>query len=1103
MFTLNTIKRECNSASYSRGREYYNNGSVTRYSEQAGGTGIYKLSAVVQGERKYKTSMTVDCNRDSILQWHCSCPYDFGGMCKHLAALGMKFFYESDASHEVTYRSTNTGHMQTDSLRRNTFSLVDTAFRADHAKDLGGRLTEELARAEDKPAGKYNEESITVLLDFENESTGLSATRDVWEGHRKRPVLRLVSAQDFSRVPSVPYSPVAVPVDAQLREKLPYRYALLFEYVCSVAPAASGVYTLPWTAVDILFSMLQGLDRVFYRPTGKKLSISDAVHKPSVKVSTQSNGELLLEYGDNLEIIPGKLANYGLADHVIMKLNPGVPGVFYSGMKEKRVSVRRDMADRFVRTALPVLRKEAVIDESQVKPVVQVDIKPEILLSVKYGKCEDELLLVPEINYGGYQTVRPFLAAEAEAYRRLRYRAPGPDSACLRDTGERIVSYSRAMYLEHDVYSHLEQYTFLTPDADGNLTVSGNEGRYRLIRELLPRIPSHWVLLYDKGLENLKVERQDISIAFDFSLDEGNGLLDFDLEFQCGRLNLTPEMLYDFIRSNRSYMNVGGNLIEVSNREELERLFTALVHMNLESGKSGGYRSRLSRAPELEALVEKSRHFSARYNESYNRFIQEMKNGKPVEAVSIPEAFRKVLRPYQVHGVEWMHFLKKYGFGGILADDMGLGKTLQALVMLSMSGRKGPSLVVCPKTLMYNWQYEIRKFVPEMKVLLADGPALERERKLKKLKEYDVVVTSYPLLHKDIKYFSAVEFEYCVIDEAQYIKNPATKTAQSVKAVKARHRLALSGTPMENSLLELWSVFDFVMPDYLGSEGSFRLRYQNAVPDPDRNSELGLLNRKIKPFILRRTKKQMLKELPPRIDQVSYAELTPGQLALYTRILEQVRSDVYGTVGRKGFEKSHIEILAALTRLRQICNHPGLLDEKFMLEKSISGKMEMFEELIDESVEGGHKVLVFSQFTKMLNIFREHLEKKKWKYCYLDGRSRSRQSIIDEFNNNDEVKIFLISIKAGGFGLNLTSADTVIIYDPWWNPMVEEQAADRAHRIGQENTVNVYRLITKGTVEEKIQRLQERKRALFDSVINDSGEFMQKLTWEDLKEVLG
>ena len=340
-----------------------------------------------------------------------------------------------------------------------------------------------------------------------------------------------------------------------------------------------------------------------------------------------------------------------------------------------------------------------------------------------------------------------------------------------------------------------------------------------------------------------------------------------------------------------------------------------------------------------------------------------------------------------------------------------------------------------------------------------------------------------------------MEFDVCIIDESQMIKNPETHLARHVKKIKAGQRIALTGTPMENSILDLWSVFDFILPGYLGQKDAFRIQYEQA--DRDR------LLQRITPFLLRRTKSDVLPELPEKIEETLYAPLTQNQLSLYQQALVQIRSAMKEEITRQGLAQSRMAILAGLTRLRQICNHPGLLHDAYRSVQGISGKLELFDEILHALLANGHKILVFSQFTQMLAILSRRLQDQQIPFCYLDGQTQDRQQVIQRFNTAPELPVFLISLKAGGFGLNLTAADTVILYDPWWNPMVEDQAADRAHRFGQKKAVTVYRLISQGTIEEKMENLQERKRQEFDQVVNRSGcQGDLPLSLEDLKALL-
>jgi SNF2 family DNA or RNA helicase len=460
------------------------------------------------------------------------------------------------------------------------------------------------------------------------------------------------------------------------------------------------------------------------------------------------------------------------------------------------------------------------------------------------------------------------------------------------------------------------------------------------------------------------------------------------------------------------------------------------------------------------------------------------------------EVLEDTLRGYQKKGVQWLKALKKTNLGGILADEMGLGKTIQVIALLGHMSKQ--SLIIVPSSLMYNWKKEFEKFTPETKVLIISG-SKERRDELNAIKsEYDVIITSYPLIRRDLDYYLGDEFEYCILDEAQYIKNPDTKTAKFVKKVKSNHRLVLTGTPIENNLIELWSIFDFILPGYLKDKKTFNKEF---IKKERENHEK--LVRLINPFILRRKKNDVLNELPEKIVNVVYSKLNKKQERIYDSYLLDMKERLKELRDENSINSSHIEILSILTRLRQICCDPGLFVEDYD-EKS--GKLQLLEELIDELLEGNHKILIFSQFTTMLKIISELLKRKRIKFSYLDGQIKvdKREKVITDFTSG-KTDIFLISLKAGGTGLNLTEADTVIHVDPWWNPAVEDQATDRAHRIGQKDVVNVYKVITRNTIEEKIYEIQLNKRELIDSVIENKDiatTFNSKEAYEVLSEYL-
>lgn len=476
----------------------------------------------------------------------------------------------------------------------------------------------------------------------------------------------------------------------------------------------------------------------------------------------------------------------------------------------------------------------------------------------------------------------------------------------------------------------------------------------------------------------------------------------------------------------------------------------------------------------------------------------------PYEECEIPSGIQASLRNYQVDGIRWLDRLRKMHLNGILADDMGLGKTLQAITILTQYIADHPgqhSIVVCPTSLVYNWKEEFSKFNPKIRALAVDGNPHHRKKLLSEIHQFDIIITSYTLLQKDIEFYKTIPFGYAILDEAQHIKNRGTRNAQSVKAIQAAHRLILTGTPIENSLDELWSLFDFLMPGLLSTYDRFVEKYIRFPAVQQSNKNLDHLRRKVAPFILRRMKKDVLSDLPPVSEIVYHCHLSEIQQELYRSYAASAREELSQLVKKEGFDRVQIHVLATLTRLKQICCHPAIF-AKDHAESGDSSKYDMLLELLQTLMDGRHKTVIFSQYTRMLNIVREDLQKQGIRFEYLDGSSKNRLSIVKKFNEDQNIPIFLVSLKAGGSGLNLVGADTVIHYDMWWNPAVENQATDRVHRLGQKNSVSSYKLITLNTIEEKILELHNRKKSLVKEVVSRDEDMMAKLTWEEVLELL-
>lgn len=445
--------------------------------------------------------------------------------------------------------------------------------------------------------------------------------------------------------------------------------------------------------------------------------------------------------------------------------------------------------------------------------------------------------------------------------------------------------------------------------------------------------------------------------------------------------------------------------------------------------------------------------------------------------------------------------LAECGFGGIMADDMGLGKTLQTIAFLATEYEKHgiPSLVVAPTSLIFNWQAEFEKFMPDMKIKVVHGQPEERRKILQTAGEYQVLITSYGLIRRDLPYYAEHTFDYCIIDEAQHIKNPNTAGAKAVKSVRANGYFALTGTPIENNLTELWSIFDFVMPGYLLNRAKFRRLYEIPIVRHQERNALESLQRQIKPFVMRRLKKNVLKELPEKIESRVVCELNEEQKRLYMAYAAQAQAEVRRLEAEKGLGKSHIEILSLITRLRQLCCHPAMFIDDY---DGGSGKLEALLELVESALQSGRRILIFSQFTSMLKMISKMLEKMEVEHFYLDGSVSSVKRLDMTYAFNHGMRdVFLISLKAGGTGLNLATADMVIHVDPWWNPAVENQATDRAHRIGQNKIVQVVKLVTRGTIEEKICRLQEKKQEMINAVVEDGEVMLSSMTMEEIQSL--
>lgn len=616
-------------------------------------------------------------------------------------------------------------------------------------------------------------------------------------------------------------------------------------------------------------------------------------------------------------------------------------------------------------------------------------------------------------------------------------------------------------------------------DYKGKAALQGEESVVRFFATGLPELKKTWQVR--EGERFRHVTRDLVRIEPQFALREkDDGWLDFHVHYTAGKEAVfSPADLGALLRSG-GHTKLKDGRTAIADPGLAADLEEVLRDCNPRQER-GAYRVPPSQREYLEASIVAWQNPAARERE------------REWERAGSPPDFRSSLplRPYQIEGAGWLLAKARAGSGGLLADEMGLGKTVQTLALIETL--PGPVLVVCPSSLVWNWKREAAHFLPQLPVLTLDGA--RREKSFSAIPAHRLVITSYALLRRDIERYRGLEFSAVVLDEAQHIKNPESQNAKAACALAARSRFILTGTPIENSLRDLWSLYEFLLPGYLGSRQDFRDRYETPLLNGERGALWERLQRRIRPHLLRRLKKNILTELPDKIEQVIEVELSEKQKAAYTQLQQTARAQIDQLKDQGG--PARMKVLTALLRLRQACCDLRLLGAP----EGSSAKLDALMELLGEALDGGHRVLVFSQFTSMLDLMAEALGEQSIEFCRLDGSTKNREEVVGRFQNGT-VPVFLISLKAGGVGLNLTAADTVIHFDPWWNPAVEAQATDRAHRIGQKNVVTAIKLIARDTVEERVLRMQEKKRELIAGAL-DTEAALGALSAEDLRELVG
>lgn len=875
------------------------------------------------------------------------------------------------------------------------------------------------------------------------------------------------------------------------------KYAKIINYVNNTENTNFRYYGKKLSESSILLDE-EGLDELFEILKGRKIEIEkDANVKkvtlipsnPNIEFYLNKNAKNELELTHNLEnynyiIIDGKKYTYIIMDEFIYRAKKNIKNTTFKLLEIYKKNYideikfnTRQLPDFFALIE-PKIKDNLVIniDKEEIKEYIPEELGIKIFLDYN------------ESNY---------ITAE------LKF--------CYGDTEfnpideNKNLKIARNAIKETECLNQLRKTGFMLDEQNKRFILVSDEAIYNFLTEDIEMYMQKFKVMVTDNFKSKKIKEPKIG---NIGVKIENNLLVINLENINYDKNEIKEILQRYALKKKYYRLKDGNFIDLESNENIEFL------NNLESGlgisyediENGTISLPIYRSMYMEKILNNLDKSKVKKEESYVDFIKDTSKEKENTTLTLPKSLKGDLREYQKNGFQWLQMLEKYELGGILADDMGLGKTIQVITLIlkykEEQKEKLPSIVIAPSSLTLNWKNEIQKFAPTLETIVINGSLEQRKKKIKDIKKYDLIITSYDLLKRDLELYEKedITFKYAIADEAQYIKNSNTQNAKALKSIKAETRYALTGTPIENSLAELWSIFDYIMPGYLFKYKKFKQLYEVPIVKDNDMYSMKKLKMLIEPFILRRTKKEVLTELPEKTITILNNEMEDEQQKIYLSYLAKAKQEAMQEIEINGVEKSHIKILALLTRLRQICCHPSLFLEDYNQDSS---KLKQCIEIIKDGIEAGHKILLFSGYTSMFDIIEKELLKEDINYYKLTGKTNvnERVELVEDFNQNENVKVFLISLKAGGTGLNLTGADMVIHYDPWWNISAENQATDRAYRIGQKNNVQVYKLITKNSIEEKIYELQEKKSKLIDNVLNTETTFINKLSKDEIMKL--
>lgn len=1128
---------------YKRGRGIYNKGLVTVKEVDKNGEEKYLIKADVEGNfDMYHITLTISGNM--IKESKCTCEdHKNGSLCKHIIATSMEIIDPHYAStkegkktiekkkeeearkklEEIRIRNEEErrrreyeqkyyrGLQTIESFKRSRRELVtnnsfDLLELYEKTTEIKNKKIGELATSMKLEYYAELENSKTLKLSFKIGQTRmyiLNNICDFYEAYQNES--ELYYGKQLRFIPK--------------RENFTKDSQSIFDYIIKYAEMVDynnkfGEYRMSGSFNKEIYITGENIDEFFeldrnkkifinsynknskeYELTSQKLDIICTMKKERVKIQMRN----YWYYNDNTEEESEEyVLKLNITDYAVLFSNSKIY-VFYKNKiykLEKEVNlikifnifkdddellIPQDKLDDFAKFVLPEIKyvetqnlpiklaKEGIIvNKLASKILLDTDDKGNIMLELKFCYLNYEFNILET----GYKTYIK-------------------ENNIIRDMLEETEVIKRIFMDGFELVSGRKQ--FIMKNADDI---------YEFLLHKIKTYMNDFEVLATDRFKNKQIKQPKIS---NIGIKVANGLLELDISKINIDIKEIKDILKDYDIKKKYHKLKNGDFLDLTNNKDLNLLDEMAITLDIDYSKveKGIVNLPINRSIYLEKLMDSNKDISVAKNEKFTELIDCIENSEISVDIEIDKEFDKKLRDYQKVGYKWLKTLEAYKFGGILADDMGLGKTLQIIALLKSelkSKQKTTSIVICPSTLVLNWKAEVEKWCDDIKVLIVRGVVEERIEKLSNYQNYDLIITSYDLLKRDIERYEDKNFKFIIADEAQYIKNSSTQNATSLKSLKGEIKFALTGTPIENSIAELWSIFDFIMQGYLYNYNKFKKKFEEPILKIEDKEALTRLKKLISPFILRRIKKDVLTELPEKNITIMKNEMEDEQQKLYLSYLAQTKKELAENLSENGFEKSKFKILMLLTRLRQICCHPSLFIENY---NGNSGKLKQCLDLVTDAIESGHKILIFSSYTSMFEIIEKELNKLNIEYFKLVGNTPvgKRIEVVDDFNNNDSIKVFLISLKAGGTGLNLTSADVVIHYDPWWNVSSENQATDRAYRIGQKNSVQVYKLITVDSIEEKINKMQERKEKLSKDILSTEETFISKLSKDEILDL--